>query len=69
MLEEVAIFNALFKLILSKTFVTSDVGKVRIEVDERSDSILAPFGDHLLPIWIVCLIELPIPNESLSFWE
>lgn len=63
-LDEVALFTAFSKLILSDTFNLTRILDVRVDVDEGFDAIDGPVTDHSVPFRIPVLFELPVPDKT-----
>lgn len=60
-LEEIAIVCGYLKLMLPNK-ISSDVRDHRIDIHKWSDTILSPLLSALVPIWVMVLIKLPVPE-------
>jgi len=53
-------------LILSDEIHTGHICDVWINVDQRFDTLGIPSLNKFLPVWIVILVELPIPDKAIT---
>jgi len=68
-LDEVAIGVTLRELVLSNTFSASQIGDVRVDVNEGTNSILGPVVNHAVPLRVLLSVKLPVPEQSHSLLE
>ena len=62
--NKVAVFASLGELILSDALDLARVLNVGVDVDEGAHAVLSPVTDHVVPVVVPVLLELPVPNES-----
>lgn len=62
--NKVAVFASFGKLILSDALDLARVLNVGVDVDEGAHAVLSPVTDHVVPVVVPVLFELPIPNQS-----
>ena len=66
-LDKVAVFAALRELVLSDVGNLAGILDIRIDIDERSDTILGPVVNHVIPIVVPIGLELPVPDQTSAF--
>ena len=62
--DEVAIFGTFLELILSDAFDTVDILDVGVDVNEGLDTVQSPVRHHAVPVGILVLTKLPVPDQS-----
>lgn len=66
---EVAICNAFLELVLTKWCIVRHICNVRVNIDHRMNTISLPLCHHFFPMRILILVELPVPEQSLTLNE
>ena len=69
MLNEIALLISFLEVVGSDVLVASKVGKVWVDVQKWFNSILLPAVKHLVPIWVLVVVQLPVPQQSHTLWE
>ena len=65
-LDKVAIITALFELILSDALDFARILDVWVDVNEGFDTVHGPASNHVVPVIVPVLLQLPVPDEACA---